>query len=85
MGVCMYVCVHVCVCARVCSCVCAGVCAGAFAPARGAWGVVLVENWENEQVVQSQSSDALATDSGDCPPGPGIGLPWRASGSTAYE
>ena len=81
MGVCMYVRVRTCVCTCVCACVCAGACA----PARGAWGVVLVENWENEQVGQSQSSDALATDSGDCPPGPGIGLPWCASGSTAYE
>ena len=70
--VCM--CVHACLCVRVCMHVCAGTCA----PAQGAWGVVLVENRESEQVAQSRSSDALATDLGDRTHRPGnrVDLVW---------
>lgn len=68
--------VRVCVCAR--ACVCVRVCAGVCDPARGAWGVVLVENRESEQVGQSRSSDALAADVGDRARRPGnrVALVW---------
>lgn len=84
---------HVCACLRVCTCmccvhtrvrvcartcICVHVCAGVCAPAPGAWGVVLVENRESEQVGQSRSSDALAADVGDRAQRPGnwVALVW---------